>query len=66
MRAVVPPRGEEQFRSINRSLETQQRQLRIEQQSQFETNQLRQNLQRGPLGSGTIGSQACPIGAIRC
>lgn len=66
VRTVVPFRGEEQLRGINRSIEAQQQQLRIEQQTQFEANQLRQDLQRGTLGSRAIGSPGCPVGSIAC
>ena len=63
--STLPSRSEDATRTINRSIEAQQQQLRIEQQSQFETNQLRQSLQRDQLGSG-LRASGCSISAIGC
>ncbi len=66
VRSTIAPRGEDQVRSINRSIDLQQQQLRVEQQSQFEANQLRQQLQRDSIGSSGIGSRICSPGSIGC
>ena len=67
---VVPrtraPAAEGQIGAINRSLGLQQQRLQIQQQNQFETNQLRQEIQRNqlsPIGGGSLG---CPAGSIGC
>ena len=66
VRSTVPPRSEDQFRAINRSIDVQQQQVRDQQQSQFEANQIRQQLHRGTTGSGGIGSSICLRGQIGC
>ncbi len=67
---VIPPTGsaagEGQVGSINRSLDLQQQRLGIQQQNQFETNQLRQEIQRDRLFPSGGGSLGCPAGAIGC
>ncbi len=67
---VAPRMGassaEGQIGAINRSLGLQQQRLQIQQQNQFETNQLRQEIQRNqlsPIGGGSLG---CPAGSIGC
>jgi hypothetical protein len=64
-----PPqsRAERETQEINRNILRQQRNQGVQQQNQFETNQLRQELNRpsfppviGPLPRG------CPPGSIGC
>ena len=46
MPVLAQTRAEQQIRDINRSIESQQRNLREQQSNQFEANQLRQDLSR--------------------
>lgn len=64
--ALPPSSGE--IGSINRSLSVQQQVRGIEQQNQFELNQLRQSIQRNQLSpvGGLGGSPGCPAGSIGC
>ncbi len=70
VRSPVPSTGGGgQLRSsINSSIQQQQQQLRSSQQNQFETNQIRQDIQRStiaPIGTRS-GSPGCPAGSIGC
>jgi hypothetical protein len=58
--------AEGQIGAINRSLGLQQQRLQIQQQNQFETNQLRQEIQRNQLSPLGGGSPGCPAGSIGC
>lgn len=62
--AQAQSRPERTYQNIDRSISKQQRQLQQQQQNQFETNQLRQDIQRnqlfvpppsGPGISGCVG-----------
>jgi uncharacterized membrane protein (DUF106 family) len=62
--------SEQQVQEINRALQRQQRSLAVEQQRQFEVNQLRQELRRqqtfpSMTGSGGVG-RICPPGRVVC
>ena len=60
--------AERQVEDINRSIQRQQRVLQFDQQTQFEINQLRQDIQRErsfPLMTGP-GSANCPPSSIGC
>ncbi len=62
--------SEQQVQEINRALQRQQRSLAVEQQRQFEVNQLRQELHRqqtfpSMIGSGGVG-RVCPSGRVVC
>ena len=61
-------RAESQINDINRSLQSQQQQLRQSNQSQFETNQLRNEVQRSQqFPSTSPGTRlGCPPGSIGC
>jgi hypothetical protein len=56
-------RSEQQIQDINRSLTVQQRELRQEQQTQFELNQLRGEIRRENMFS--VPGRCAP-GAISC
>jgi len=61
--------SERKVREINRNLGQEQRQLRYEQQNQFEINQLRQSIERqrvfsNPSPPARIGG--CPAGSVGC
>ena len=59
-------RAERQVEDLNRAMVRQQMQTRQGQQTQFEINQLRGEIQRGqqfPTGPGLGG---CPRGSIGC
>lgn len=61
--------SERQVNEINRSLEAQGRRREYQQQNQFETNQLRQELnrqERFPLMTGPGGVRGCPPGSVGC
>jgi hypothetical protein len=62
-------RSEREVQEINRDLQRQQRNLGVQQQNQFETNQLRQELNRQqnfpPVVVPTI-PRACPPGSVGC
>jgi hypothetical protein len=67
-RLPQPSRAERQVDDSNRAIARQQQLLRDNQQTQFEINQLRGDVQRSqqfpPMtGPGTIG---CARGSIRC
>ncbi len=61
--------AEQQVQEINRALQRQQRSLAVEQQRQFEVNQLRQELHQqtfpSMIGSGGVG-RVCPPGRVVC
>ena len=62
-------RAERQSQDINRSMQQQQLQLRQNQQSQFEINQLRNELQQNrssPSMTGPGIGVGCPPGSIGC
>ncbi len=59
-------RAERQVEDLNRAMVRQQMQTRQSQQTQFEINQLRNQIQRNtiaPIGGGSI---SCPAGSIGC
>ncbi len=62
-RLPAQSRSEQQIQDINRSLAVQQRELRQEQQTQFEINQLRGEIRRENM-FGSPGR--CAPGAISC
>ena len=62
-------RAERQAIDINRAMERQQLQLRDNQQTQFEINQLRGDIQRSrdfPAMTGPGAGRGCPPGSIGC
>ncbi len=62
-----PSTGGGQLRSsINSSIQSQQQQLRSSQQNQFETNQIRQDIQRSTIAPIGTGSPGCPAGSVGC
>lgn len=68
-RLPTTSRSEQQYNAINRSLREQQQGLGVSQQNQFETNQLRGEIQRGnqaPLIIGPGSGRGCPAGSIGC
>jgi len=61
--------AERRVQEINRDIQQQQRLQRFEQQNQFETNQLRQSIDRqrtfsNPSPPARIGT--CPAGSVGC
>ena len=61
--------AENQVQELNRSMQLEQRQLRDQQQGQFEFNQLRQDLNRSqnfPSITGPGVSGGCPRGSVGC
>lgn len=64
--------SEREVQDINRSLRSQQQRLESQQQNQFETNQLRQDLRRQQNTPTLIGPNSpsaggvCAPGAVRC
>ncbi|QFU16007.1 hypothetical protein [Microvirga thermotolerans] len=61
--------AERRVQEINRDLQQQQRLQRFEQQNQFETNQLRQSIDRQrTFGNPTppAGIRTCPAGSVGC
>ena len=62
-------RAERQAIDINRAMERQQLQLRENQQTQFEINQLRGEIQRSrdfPPMTGPGAGRGCPPGPVGC
>ena len=62
-------RAERQAEDINRSIARQQLQMRESQQTQFEINQLRGEVQRSrqfPAVTGPGAGRGCPPGLIGC
>lgn len=60
-------RAERQAEDINRSMQRQQLQMRENQQTQFEINQLRGDIQRGQQFPAMTGpGRGCPPGSIGC
>jgi hypothetical protein len=62
-------RAERQAEDINRSMQRQQLQLRENQQSQFEINQMRNDLQQSrqfPSVTGPGSGVGCPPGSVGC
>ena len=62
-------RAERQAEDINRAMQRQQLQMRESQQTQFEINQLRGELQRSrqfPSVTGPGAGRGCPPGSIGC
>ena len=60
-------RAERQAEDINRSMQRQQLQTRENQQTQFEINQLRGDIQRSrefPVMTGPGAGRGCPPGSI--
>jgi hypothetical protein len=60
-------RAERQAEDINRSMQRQQLQMRESQQTQFEINQLRGDIQRSrefPAMTGPGAGRGCPPGSI--
>ena len=60
--------AEQTYNDINRSLQRQEQNLRAEQQTQFELNQLRQERDRirSVAPPTIIGPRICAPGEIRC
>ena len=66
-RLPQPSRAERQTDDINRSIVRQQQIMRENQQTQFEINQLRNELQRSQQFPSTgSGAPGCPRGSIGC
>ena len=62
-------RAERQAEDINRAMQRQQLQMRENQQTQFEINQLRNELQQSrqfPIMTGPGAGSGCPPGSIGC
>lgn len=59
-------RSEQQLNSINRSLTQQNQGLGAAQQNQFETNQLRGEIQRSTQTPNLTGPRGCAPGAVGC
>lgn len=59
-------RAERQLNENNRSLQIQQQQRRIEQQSQFDVNQLRTEIQREQTFPAPGSLRICAPGQIGC
>ena len=58
--------AERTYRDVDQSIQRQQRELRSEQQQQFEINQLRQDIQRQNIAPPRAAGPGCPGGAIGC
>ena len=68
-RLPLTSRAEAQVNSINRSLELQQQLRSQRQQTQFEINQLRneiQHIRQFPLMTGPGMNPGCPPGSVGC
>lgn len=65
-RLPLNSRSERQVQDINRSLQQQQRDLRQDQQTQFEINQLRGQIEQNQIIAPRIGGGNCPAGSIGC
>ncbi len=68
-RLPQPSRAERQVQDINRAIVRQQQILRENQQTQFEINQLRNELQQSrqfPSMTGPGAGSGCPPGSIGC
>ena len=68
-RLPQPSRAERQAEDINRAMQRQQLQMRENQQTQFEINQLRNELQQSrqfPIMTGPVAGSGCPPGSIGC
>jgi hypothetical protein len=68
-RLPLQSRAERQVQDINRAMQSQQLQTRQNQQSQFEVNQLRNEIQQSrqaPLMTGPGAGYGCPPGSIGC
>lgn len=68
-RLPQPSRAERQADDINRAMQRQQLQMRESQQTQFEINQLRGEVQRSqqfPMMTGPGAGRGCPPGSIGC
>ena len=68
-RLPQPSRAERQADDINRAIQRQQLQIRENQQTQFEINQLRGEIQRSqqfPAMTGPGAGRGCPPGSIGC
>ena len=66
-RLPQPSRAERQADDINRAMQRQQLQMRESQQTQFEINQLRGEVQRSqqfPAMTGPGAGRGCPPGSI--
>ncbi|AWM86267.1 hypothetical protein [Microvirga sp. 17 mud 1-3] len=61
--------AERRVQELNRDMQQQQRLQRFEQQNQFETNQLRQSIDRQRTFSNPTppaGIRTCPPGSVGC
>jgi len=68
-RLPQPSRAERQADDINRAIQRQQLQTRENQQTQFEINQLRNQLQQDrqfPIMTGPGVGRGCPPGSVGC
>jgi hypothetical protein len=68
-RLPQPSRAERQAQELNRSMVLQQQITRQNQQTQFEINQLRNELQQSrqfPIMTGPGAGGGCPPGSIGC
>ena len=59
-------RAERQINDNNRSLQMQQQERRLDQQSQFEVNQLRTQIQRGQTAPPPGSLRICAPGQLGC
>jgi hypothetical protein len=68
-RLPQPSRAERQAQDINRAIVRQQMLMHQNQQTQFEINQLRNELQQSrqfPMMTGPGAGSGCPPGSIGC
>ncbi len=68
-RLPQPSRAERQAEDINRAMQRQQLQMRENQQTQFEINQLRNESQQNrqfPSVTGPGAGSGCPPGSVGC
>jgi hypothetical protein len=68
-RLPQPSRAERQAQELNRAMVRQQMQMHQNQQTQFEINQLRNEIQQSrqfPIMTGPGAGGGCPPGSIGC
>ena len=65
-RLPTQSRAERQLDSINSSLQAQQQQRAVQQQSQFEINQLRTQIQRDQTFPTPGSTRVCAVGQLGC
>jgi hypothetical protein len=68
-RLPQPSRAERQAQELNRAMVRQQMQMHQNQQTQFEINQLRNEIQQSrqfPIMTGPGAGGGCPPGSVGC